>query len=76
MQVHVRAPVSKPPCLSSYRAGFVNPYSSVRVRPGAPAFANCVSDWRRLPTIASAKVGLFAGLHGYGWRAGSMVIMM
>ena len=25
-----------PPCLSSYRAGFVNPYSSVRVRPGAP----------------------------------------
>ena len=25
-----------PLCLSSHRAGFVNPYSSVRVRPGAP----------------------------------------
>ena len=28
--------ISQPLCLSSYRAGFVNPYSSVRVRPGAP----------------------------------------
>ena len=27
----------RPPCLSSYRASFVNSYSSVRVRPGAPA---------------------------------------
>ena len=37
VQIHVRAPVSKPPCLSSNRASFVNSYSSVRVRPGAPA---------------------------------------
>jgi hypothetical protein len=29
----------KPPCLSSYRASFVNSYSSVQVRPGAPSFA-------------------------------------
>ena len=36
VQIHVRAPLSKPLCLSSYRAGFVNPYSSVQVRPGAP----------------------------------------
>ena len=28
-----------PLCLSSYRASFVNSYSSVRVRPGAPSFA-------------------------------------
>ncbi len=28
----------EPLCLSSHRAGFVNPYSSVRVRPGAPVF--------------------------------------
>jgi hypothetical protein len=28
----------QPLCLSSYRAGFVNPYSSVRVRPGAPFY--------------------------------------
>ena len=27
-----------PLCLSSYRAGFVNPYSSVQVRPGAPTY--------------------------------------
>src|SRR2546423_1527877 len=36
VQFHVRAPVSKPLCLSSYRASFVNSYSSVQVRPGAP----------------------------------------
>ena len=35
VQVHVRAPVL-PLCLSSHRAGFVYPYSSVRVRPEAP----------------------------------------
>ena len=40
MQIHVRAPLSLPPCLSSYRAGFVNPYSSVRVRPGAPVYGD------------------------------------
>jgi hypothetical protein len=28
-----------PLCLSSYRASFVNSYSSVQVRPGAPSFA-------------------------------------
>ena len=28
-----------PLCLSSYRTSFVNLYSSVRVRPDAPAFA-------------------------------------
>jgi hypothetical protein len=39
VQIHVRAPLSKPLCLSSNRASFVNSYSSVRVRPGAPAFA-------------------------------------
>ena len=38
MQIHVRAPVSKPLCLSSYRASFVNSYSSVQVRPGAPFY--------------------------------------
>lgn len=57
-------------------AGLAATYLMGRVRPGAPAFANCVSDWQGLPTIASAKVGLFAGLHGYGWQANSMVIMM
>ena len=40
MQIHVRAPISKPPCLSSYRASFVNSYSSVRVRPGAPVYGD------------------------------------
>ncbi len=39
MRIHVRAPISMPLCLSSHRAGFVNLYSSVRVRPEAPAFA-------------------------------------
>jgi hypothetical protein len=38
VQIHVRAPVSKPLCLSSYRASFVNSYSSVRVRPEAPFY--------------------------------------
>ena len=38
MQVHVGAPVSKPLCLSSHRASFVNSYSSVRVRPEAPIY--------------------------------------
>ena len=34
-QIHNRKfPV--PPCLSSYRSGFVNRYSPVRIRPGAP----------------------------------------
>ncbi len=28
----------EPLCLSSHRAGFVNPHTSVRVRPGAPVF--------------------------------------
>ena len=40
MQIHVRAPICKPPCLSSYRASFVNSYSSVRVRPGAPMYGD------------------------------------
>ncbi len=39
VQIHVRAPVSKPLCLRSDRASFVNSYSSVQVRPGAPTFA-------------------------------------
>src|SRR5215831_6513856 len=30
----------QPLCLSSYGAGFVNPYSSVRVRPGAPFYGD------------------------------------
>ena len=38
VQIHVRAPVSKPLCLSSHRASFVNSYSSVRVRPEAPFY--------------------------------------
>jgi hypothetical protein len=45
VQIHVRAPAFRnskaalffpPLCLSSHRTSFVNSYSSVRVRPGAP----------------------------------------
>jgi hypothetical protein len=32
-----------PLCLSSYRTSFVNSYSSVRVRPGDPAFAKATA---------------------------------
>src|SRR5439155_15041135 len=44
VQFHVRAPVSKPLCLSSYRASFVNSYSSVQVRPEAPSGLWCNSS--------------------------------
>ena len=44
MQIHVRGPMSKPLCLRSNRASFVNSYSSVRVRPGAPAGLWCNSS--------------------------------
>ena len=40
VRVHVRAPDLGPCASSSYRASFVNSYSSVRVRPGAP-FQDC-----------------------------------
>src|SRR5262245_15432201 len=41
-----------PLCLSSYRAGFVNPYSSVRVRPGAPF------ECRMKSRMPNAKYGM------------------
>ena len=59
-----------PLCLSSYRAGFVNPYSSVRVRPGAPfkcrmqnvecriELAGCTDSAIRTPNSAF-KTGLW-----------------
>src|SRR5256885_547568 len=44
--------MASPLCLSSYRASFVNSYSSVQVRPGAPAFARGEAVGEGLPAIA------------------------
>ena len=49
-----------PPCLSSYRASFVNSHSSVRVRPGAPAFALRASARQAIFQGRDVTVSIFA----------------